>query len=66
MTNTSLGQIIYSFIEDHLKTQKGLRPSVLDDAIGEIKRIQADARRDGYLGPKDGETITHLPTPSID
>jgi integrase/recombinase XerD len=26
MTNTSLGQIIYSFIEDHLKTQKGLRP----------------------------------------
>jgi integrase/recombinase XerD len=26
MTNTSLGQIIYSFIEDHLRTQKGLRP----------------------------------------
>jgi integrase/recombinase XerD len=26
MTTISLGQIIYSFVEDHLKTQKGLRP----------------------------------------
>jgi site-specific recombinase XerD len=26
MTSISLGQIVYSFIEDHLKTQRGLRP----------------------------------------
>jgi site-specific recombinase XerD len=26
MTTASLGQIIYSYVEDHLKTQKGLRP----------------------------------------
>jgi integrase/recombinase XerD len=26
MTSITLGQIVYSFIEDHLKTQKGLRP----------------------------------------
>jgi integrase/recombinase XerD len=26
MTSIPLGQIVYSFIEDHLKTQKGLRP----------------------------------------
>ncbi len=26
MTSVSLGQIVYSFIEDHLKTQKGLSP----------------------------------------
>jgi integrase/recombinase XerD len=26
MTKISLGQIVYSFIEDHLKNQKGLRP----------------------------------------
>jgi len=46
MTSISLGQIVYSFIEDHLKTQKGLRPLSIKSYRDTLRLFLLFAARD--------------------
>ena len=46
MTTSSLGQIIYSYIEDHLKTQKGLRPLSIKSYRDTLRLFLVFAARD--------------------
>jgi site-specific recombinase XerD len=46
MTNSSLGQIIYSFVEDHLRTQKGLRPLSIKSYRDTLRLFLLFAARD--------------------
>jgi integrase len=46
MTSIPLGQIVYSFIEDHLKTQKGLRPLSIKSYRDTLRLFLIFAARD--------------------
>ena len=46
MITSSLGQIIYSYVEDHLKTQKGLRPLSIKSYRDTLRLFLVFAARD--------------------